>query len=190
MHKTISTSIGDLTLVADDDGAITQVAFGGAAVDAGSGRPPGEAARADGEAARADGEAARADRPAARDATASTPASAALDAATAQLQEYLAGDRTAFDLPLRARGNAFEQLVWDELVRIPYGETASYGEIARRIGHPGSARAVGRANARNPIAIVVPCHRVIGSDGSLTGYGGGLDLKRSLLTLEAETARW
>jgi methylated-DNA-[protein]-cysteine S-methyltransferase len=177
MHKTISTSIGDLTLVADDDGAITQVAFGGGAVDGETGRVVGEASRG-GAASAVDS-----------DAGASASA-AALDAAATQLQEYLAGDRTAFDLPLRAQGNAFEQLVWDELVRIPYGETASYGEIARRIGHPGSARAVGRANARNPIAIVVPCHRVIGSDGSLTGYGGGLDLKRSLLALEAETARW
>jgi methylated-DNA-[protein]-cysteine S-methyltransferase len=111
---------------------------------------------------------------------------AALEHAAAQLTEYLAGERTTFDLPLRASGNAFERLVWAELARIPYGETASYGEIARRIGHPGAARAVGRANARNPIAIVVPCHRVIGSDGSLTGYAGGLDLKRALLALEAD----
>jgi methylated-DNA-[protein]-cysteine S-methyltransferase len=101
-----------------------------------------------------------------------------------QLQQYFAGERTAFDLPLRPRGSAFEHLVWDELERIPYGETASYAEIARRIGHPGSARAVGRANARNPIAIVVPCHRVIGSDGSLTGYAGGLERKARLLRLE------
>jgi methylated-DNA-[protein]-cysteine S-methyltransferase len=105
-----------------------------------------------------------------------------------QLQQYFAGERTAFDLPLRPRGSAFEHLVWDELERIPYGETASYAEIARRIGHPGSARAVGRANARNPIAIVVPCHRVIGSDGSLTGYAGGLERKRALLALEGEAA--
>jgi methylated-DNA-[protein]-cysteine S-methyltransferase len=110
----------------------------------------------------------------------------ALDTAAAQLREYFAGERSAFDLPLRARGNAFEQLVWAELARIPYGETASYAEIARRIGRPGAARAVGRANARNPIAIVVPCHRVIGSDGSLTGYAGGLDRKRALLALEAD----
>jgi methylated-DNA-[protein]-cysteine S-methyltransferase len=111
---------------------------------------------------------------------------AALDAAATQLREYFAGERSVFDLPLRPHGNAFEQLVWAELARIPYGETASYGEIARRIGHAGAARAVGRANARNPIAIVVPCHRVIGSDGSLTGYAGGLDAKRALLALEAD----
>jgi len=91
-----------------------------------------------------------------------------------QLDEYFAGERTAF-----------ERRVWTELLTIPYGETASYGEIAARIGHPGKARAVGRANGRNPIAIVCPCHRVIGSDGSLTGYGGGLDNKRTLLDLEA-----
>ena len=102
-----------------------------------------------------------------------------------QLDEYFAGERTAFDLPLRQDGSAFEQRVWAELLTIPYGETASYGEIAARIGRPGMARAVGRANARNPIAIICPCHRVIGSDGSLTGYGGGLPNKRTLLDLEA-----
>jgi methylated-DNA-[protein]-cysteine S-methyltransferase len=160
MHRTISTSIGDLTLAADDDGAITPVGFGGETAAGGNGQAAGSSA------------------------------AAALDAAATQLHEYLAGERTDFDLPLRPHGNPFEQLVWAELARIPYGETTSYGEIARRIGHPGSARAVGRANGRNPIAIVLPCHRVIGSDGSLTGYGGGLDLKRTLLTLEAETARW
>ena len=91
-----------------------------------------------------------------------------------------------FDLELRPEGGtAFERRVWTELLTIPYGETASYGEIAARIGHAGKARAVGRANGRNPIAIVCPCHRVIGSDGSLTGFGGGLDNKRTLLDLEA-----
>jgi methylated-DNA-[protein]-cysteine S-methyltransferase len=106
-------------------------------------------------------------------------------AATTQLDEYFSGRRTAFDLALRPEGSAFEQLVWAELLRIPYGETASYGDVAERIGHPGKARAVGRANARNPIAIICPCHRVIGSDGSLTGYAGGLESKRALLALEA-----
>jgi methylated-DNA-[protein]-cysteine S-methyltransferase len=106
--------------------------------------------------------------------------------AVAQLREYFAGERTAFDLPVRPEGGtAFERRVWTELLTIPYGETASYGEIAARIGHPGKARAVGRANARNPVAIVCPCHRVIGSDGSLTGFGGGLENKRTLLDLEA-----
>jgi methylated-DNA-[protein]-cysteine S-methyltransferase len=103
-----------------------------------------------------------------------------------QLTEYFAGRRIDFDLDLRPDGGSpFERRVWAALLEIPYGETASYGEIAARIGHPGKARAVGRANGRNPIAIVCPCHRVIGSDGSLTGYGGGLENKRTLLDLEA-----
>jgi methylated-DNA-[protein]-cysteine S-methyltransferase len=107
-------------------------------------------------------------------------------AAIAQLREYFAGERTGFDLAVRPEGGtAFERRVWAELRTIPYGETASYGEIAARIGHPGKARAVGRANGRNPVAIVCPCHRVIGSDGSLTGFGGGLENKRILLDLEA-----
>jgi methylated-DNA-[protein]-cysteine S-methyltransferase len=174
MHKTISTTIGELTLVADEHGAITGVEFGARAAAANGASGAGSD---------------RAAATAAPDGP-SPEATAALDAAAAQLREYLAGERTDFDLRLLPHGNEFEQAVWAELLRIPYGETTSYGEIARRIGHPGAARAVGRANGRNPIAIVVPCHRVIGSDGSLTGYGGGLDLKRALLTLEAETARW
>lgn len=110
------------------------------------------------------------------------------DQARIQIGEYFAGARTAFDLPLRARGSEFERRVWAELLRIPCGETRTYAELARRLGHPKAARAVGRANARNPIAIVVPCHRVIGSDGSLTGYAGGLECKRELLELEAAAA--
>jgi methylated-DNA-[protein]-cysteine S-methyltransferase len=111
---------------------------------------------------------------------------ALLEPARRQLTEYFAGERTGFDLDLRPEGGtAFERRVWAELLTIPYGETASYGEIAARIGHPGKARAVGRANGRNPVAIVCPCHRVIGSDGSLTGFGGGLENKRTLLDLEA-----
>ena len=105
-----------------------------------------------------------------------------------QLAEYFAGRRRDFDLPLAPRGTAFERQVWEALLAIPYGETRSYAEIARSIGHPDACRAVGRANGRNPIPIVIPCHRVIGSDGSLTGYGGGLDLKRLLLGLEG--AAW
>jgi methylated-DNA-[protein]-cysteine S-methyltransferase len=111
---------------------------------------------------------------------------ARFDRVVTQMTEYFAGRRTDFDLDLRPDGgSAFERRVWAALLEIPYGETASYGEIAARIGHPGKARAVGRANGRNPIAIVCPCHRVIGSDGSLTGYGGGLENKRTLLDLEA-----
>jgi methylated-DNA-[protein]-cysteine S-methyltransferase len=104
--------------------------------------------------------------------------------ATTQLRGYFAGTRTHFELPLAMHGNAFEQRVWAALQQIPYGETASYGEIAGQIGAPGAARAVGVANARNPIAIIVPCHRVIGANGKLVGFGGGLPMKRALLDLE------
>jgi methylated-DNA-[protein]-cysteine S-methyltransferase len=105
--------------------------------------------------------------------------------ARAQLAEYFAGTRTEFDLELDMRGTDFQRKVWDALLTIPYGETRSYGEIARQIGRPDRARAVGAANGQNPIAVIVPCHRVIGSDGSLVGYGGGLERKRILLDLEA-----
>jgi methylated-DNA-[protein]-cysteine S-methyltransferase len=101
-----------------------------------------------------------------------------------QLSEYFAGQRVTFDVPLVMRGAPFERQVWQALQGIPYGETVSYGEIARRVGQPSAARAVGLANGRNPIAVIVPCHRVIGADGSLTGYGGGLERKRLLLELE------
>jgi methylated-DNA-[protein]-cysteine S-methyltransferase len=105
--------------------------------------------------------------------------------AAAQLGEYFAGRRQRFELPLAPRGTAFRQLVWRALQAIPYGATATYSEIARAIGQPQASRAVGGANHHNPLAIVIPCHRVIGSDGSMTGYGGGLDRKRLLLDLEA-----
>ena len=110
--------------------------------------------------------------------------SPAIAAAAIQLEQYFAGDRTEFDLDVELGGTAFERRVWDELRAIPYGQTATYAEIARRIGRPGASRAVGRANARNPVAVIVPCHRVIGSDGSLTGYAGGMEVKRALLELE------
>ena len=96
----------------------------------------------------------------------------------------LRGERRDFDLPLAPAGTAFQRRVWDELRRIPYGETVSYGELARRIGRPTASRAVGAANGRNPLAIVVPCHRVIGADGTLVGYGGGLPVKEALLAHE------
>jgi methylated-DNA-[protein]-cysteine S-methyltransferase len=102
-----------------------------------------------------------------------------------QLSEYFDRARHTFDLRLAPVGNSFELRVWKELCDIPYGETRSYGRIAKVLGQPHAARAVGLANARNPIAVIVPCHRVIGSDGSLTGYGGGLERKRLLLELEA-----
>jgi methylated-DNA-[protein]-cysteine S-methyltransferase len=101
-----------------------------------------------------------------------------------QLEAYFAGERTEFDLALDLVGTSFQKRVWEALLTIPYGETRSYGEIARQIGAPGAFRAVGLANGHNPIGIIVPCHRVIGSNGSLTGYGGGLDRKRALLELE------
>ena len=105
-----------------------------------------------------------------------------------QVLEYCAGERREFDLQRAAQGSQFEQEVWEALMEIPYGETTSYGALARRLGYPDGARAVGRANATNPIALIVPCHRVIGADGSLTGYGGGLPLKQALLLHEAEHA--
>jgi methylated-DNA-[protein]-cysteine S-methyltransferase len=108
--------------------------------------------------------------------------------ATEQLRAYFAGERTTFELPLDMHGNPFERRVWDELKQIPYGETVSYGEIAQRVGAPGAARAVGLANGRNPIAIIVPCHRVIGANGKLVGFGGGLPMKRALLDLEQGVA--
>jgi methylated-DNA-[protein]-cysteine S-methyltransferase len=106
-----------------------------------------------------------------------------------QLEEYFAGARKDFDLPLNLNGTEFQVNVLKALLQIPYGETVSYGEIAKRIGKPRAVRAVGAANGRNPIPIVVPCHRVIGSSGDLTGFGGGLDTKEALLRLEAENTQ-
>jgi methylated-DNA-[protein]-cysteine S-methyltransferase len=102
-----------------------------------------------------------------------------------QLAQYFAGERLHFDVSLAIAGTPFQRRVWRALREIPYGETTSYGDIARRLGRPSASRAVGLANGRNPIAVIVPCHRVIGSDGSLTGYGGGVERKRLLLDLEA-----
>jgi methylated-DNA-[protein]-cysteine S-methyltransferase len=107
-------------------------------------------------------------------------------AVVAQIAEYFAGDRREFDLPLAPQGSDFQQRVWETLRSIPYGETCTYRELAESIGRPGAFRAVGRANATNPISVIVPCHRVIGSDGSLTGYGGGLPVKEALLSLERQ----
>src|SRR5687768_15990651 len=102
-----------------------------------------------------------------------------------QLDEYFAGRRHSFDVPVVTAGSPFRQRVWRALSEIPYGETISYGEQARRIGAPATPRNVGAANGSNPVSIIVPCHRVIGADGSLTGYGGGLERKRALLELES-----
>jgi len=110
--------------------------------------------------------------------------SAAFGDLAAQLGEYFRGERRTFDLPLAPRGTPFQLATWRALSAIPYGETISYEELARRVGRPSASRAVGAANGANPLPIVVPCHRVIGKNGSLTGFGGGLDTKRTLLELE------
>ena len=109
---------------------------------------------------------------------------AVLDQTARQLAEYFAGQRQDFDLPLAPQGTVFQRTVWRHLQEIPYGEKISYGELARRMGNPKACRAVGAANGANPLPIVVPCHRVIGSNGSLTGFGGGLPVKKMLLVLE------
>lgn len=113
---------------------------------------------------------------------------ATLAFARVQLQEYFAGERRDFQLPLHPLGTPFQQAVWAELARIPYGVTRSYGEVARAIGRAQAVRAVGAANGRNPLPIVVPCHRVIGSNGSMTGFAGGVPVKRFLLALEQRVA--
>lgn len=114
--------------------------------------------------------------------------SGVLRATRAQLTQYFRGERRAFELPLAPQGTAFQRSVWQALLGVDYGSTASYADIARRLGVPNATRAVGAANGRNPISIVIPCHRVIGADGSLTGYGGGLQRKRALLALEGALA--
>ncbi|MEV6103975.1 methylated-DNA--[protein]-cysteine S-methyltransferase [Streptomyces sp. NPDC051940] len=125
-------------------------------------------------------------RPADEDfGVAGDPADAPFPEAAEQLRAYFAGELTEFDLPLRLDGTPFQQRVWAELCRIPYGETVSYAELAERIGKPTASRAVGLANGRNPVSIIVPCHRVIGSNGSLTGYAWGVERKRYLLGFEA-----
>ena len=107
-----------------------------------------------------------------------------LEQVAKQLREDFAGGRREFDVPLAPQGTPFQRRVWDALLAVRYGQTATYADVARAIGHPKAVRAVGLANGRNPIPIIIPCHRIIGSDGSLTGYGGGLAIKRRLLELE------
>ncbi|QOW20150.1 methylated-DNA--[protein]-cysteine S-methyltransferase [Lysobacter ciconiae] len=107
-----------------------------------------------------------------------------LDATRTQLDEYFAGRRTGFDLPLSPQGTLFQRDIWAALAQIPYGQTVSYGAVATRVGHAGAMRAIGAAVGRNPVPIVVPCHRVMGADGSMTGFSGGLPVKRQLLVLE------
>ena len=157
-QSVVASPIGPLTLVAADG------ALAGVYMQAQRHLPP---AWALGEPAATDG-----------------PDAATLAEAARQLAEYFAGQRTGFELPLATGGTEFQRRVWAALRDIPYGETISYGELARRIGSASASRAVGLANGRNPVSIIVPCHRVVGSNGSLTGYGGGLDRKRFLLGLE------
>ena len=160
MWTVVPAPIGDLRVVAQD-GAITAIEF--SPFPTGDGRPRGG-----------------------RD-----DAHPVLAAAVAQLAAYFAGDLTDFDLPLAPEGSDFQQRVWTQLRTIGYGETATYGAIAHRLGMTNAAsRAVGLANGRNPIPIVIPCHRVIGADGTLTGYAGGLERKQVLLDLERTDALW
>jgi methylated-DNA-[protein]-cysteine S-methyltransferase len=166
VHTVLASPLGDLTLVAED-GALAAV-----------GMEPPTTPRSRSEARlREPG----LDRLGPRD-------DAALAEASAQLEEYFAGERTQFQLELAPHGDTFHQQVWQLLTRIPYGETRSYGDLARQLGDVRLSQAVGAANGRNPIAIVIPCHRVIGSDGSLVGYAGGLERKRFLLALEEPDA--
>ena len=114
------------------------------------------------------------------------PAHPVLIQAERELGEYFAGARKSFDVPLDAKGTAFQKKAWAALLTIPYGETRSYGALAQQLGNPKASRAVGAANGRNPISIIVPCHRAVGADGALTGFAGGLEAKRYLLALEAD----
>lgn len=156
VHTTMDTPLGELTLLAED-GALTAVYF------------PGHKRLPD---------------PAHFGERQDPVAGSVFAEATRQLEEYFAGERTVFDLPLAPKGEAFQRRVWAQLRRIPYGETRTYGRLAAELGDRHLAQAVGYANGHNPISIVVPCHRVIGSDGSLVGYAGGLERKRFLLDLE------
>jgi methylated-DNA-[protein]-cysteine S-methyltransferase len=166
VHSVLASPIGDLVLVAED-GALVAVGLEPPAAPAGRSearlRPPDPESLGE------------------RD-------DEALADVRAQLDQYFAGDRTEFDLPLAPVGDTFHQQVWQRLRQIPYGQTRSYGDLARELGDVRLSQAVGAANGRNPIAIVIPCHRVIGSDGSLVGYAGGLDRKRFLLALEEPDA--
>ncbi|MFD7506402.1 methylated-DNA--[protein]-cysteine S-methyltransferase [Streptomyces sp. NPDC059850] len=154
-HTTVDSPYGPLTLVA------TGAGLSGLYMSGQRHRPPEEAFGAPGD-----------------------PDEDPFATAIRQLTAYFAGELTAFDLPLHLDGTPFQRLVWEELCRIPYGETWTYGQLADRIGRPTASRAVGLANGKNPVGIIVPCHRVVGSTGSLTGYGGGLDRKRRLLDFE------
>ena len=168
--RVIDTPIGPLTLVADGIGlrAVTWPDEDGTRVGLG-----GQLGGAD----------AAGQSPASPDQRAAV---ATLDATEAQLREYFAGERQAFDLPMHLIGTEFQQDTWRSLAQIPYGQTVSYGEQAERLGRPTAVRAVGAANGRNPLSIVLPCHRVVGANGDLTGFAAGLDTKRWLLAHESD----
>ena len=163
LRRTLASPLGTLTLLSDGE-ALTGLLL------------PGETPASGLMGAQAERLGAQADQ----------AATALLATAAAQLDEYFAGRRRAFDLPLRLRGTPFQQRVWQTLLDIPYGDTVSYKDVAAHAGRPGAARAAGAAVGRNPIAVIVPCHRVVGADGSLTGYAGGLPAKRALLRLERD----
>jgi len=179
--KTMKTPVGVLTLISTES-ALVAVWWG--EDDPARG---GRSLKRAGKEERTGPEAARGRTPRAPAVT-EGQAVPVLEAAETQLREYFAGVRKTFDLPLDMRGTDFQKRVWRELLHIPYGETSSYATIAERIGEPQACRAVGAANGRNPISIIVPCHRVIGADGSLTGFGGGLKAKAFLLEHEARIA--
>lgn len=157
-HVVIESPVGPLTLVA------TGGALSGLYMDMQRHRPPEETFGVPGD-----------------------PGGEPFAAVAEQLAAYFAGELTEFDVPLHLHGTPFQQRVWAALQEIPYGETTTYGELAVEIGRPSASRAVGLANGRNPVGVIVPCHRVVGSTGSLTGYGGGLDRKRYLLDFERKT---
>ena len=169
----VNSPIGAVTIGADASGRLTELR-----VIAGT---DGLADGADG----ADDAAAFDDPAVVVEGADGTPrATAVLERVAAQLDEYFAGARRVFSVPVAPQGTAFQHEVWDAVAAIPYGTTASYGRLAARIGRPRAARAVGHANGQNPVALVIPCHRVLGASGALTGYGGGLEAKRFLLRLE------
>lgn len=172
----MNTPVGRLGLVATDE-AVVRIFFAEAEVGPEPERP--ECAEEDSEQPESSAEG----RPATR--TVSTPAEALLSEAERQIGEYFAGTRRTFDFRIAPEGTAFQRAVWEALRRIPYGRTRTYRQIAEAIGHPAACRAVGMANHRNPIVVVIPCHRVVGADGSLTGYAGGLEVKARLLGLES-----
>ena len=169
-RRIVDSPLGPIVLGADARGRLTELRIGGVGGVGGGGGVGGVLEELE---------------PGVAHAHASSAARRVLDTAATQLDEYFEGRRRSFAVALAMHGSPFQRQVWAQLQTIPYGTTASYGHLAVELGRAGAARAVGHANARNPIPIIVPCHRVIGSTGQLTGYGGGLDAKRMLLDLEA-----